>query len=142
MLGRVEFPVPPTVLKSTIDSRIREMAMQALMQGRLQASDLDAWSKTTREELEPEARRSIRAWYLIQKIGKKEKIFATESDVAARITEIARQEGRTPTQIREALLEKDAMDDVRASVLERKVRKFLRDKAEIADGKAAANGGE
>ena len=46
---------------------------------------LEEHERVVRAELRDDAERSIRAWYLIEKIAKKEKVFATESDYEARI---------------------------------------------------------
>lgn len=139
ILGRVDFPVPPTVLSRTVGERLQHEAMQALYAGQMKGDDMQSWVADRKPELEKDAERSIRAWYLIQKIAKKEKIFATESDLEAKINEIARREGQTPTQVREQLREKDGIEELRAGALEEKVRKFLRDKAEIKEETAASD---
>ena len=72
-------------------------------------------------------------------IAKKEKIFSTESDVEARIVEIARREGQTPTQVREYFQKNDGIEELRTRILEENVRKFLRDKADIKEEAASAD---
>jgi trigger factor len=137
ILGRVDFPVPPTVLASTVRNQMQNEMQRALYSGQIDTSDFEGWMDAKKAEIEPEAARSIRAWYLIQKIAKKEKIFSTESDLEERIVEIARSEGQTPTQVREYFQKNDGIEDLRTGILEQKVRKFLQSKADITEGAAS-----
>ena len=96
-----------------------------------------------KEEIEVEERtkvqRSVRAWYIIEKIAEREKIFATEDDVHARIEEIAIQQDKTPTQVLEEFQKEDVIGRVRSDILEIKVRKFLTDAAQIVEEEGVAS---
>ncbi|MCB9831411.1 MAG: trigger factor [Planctomycetes bacterium] len=133
LLQRVEIPVPDTTLNRTLDAQARDQLIRRVMSGQMGTEDMGAAMAALREELRGEAEHSIRAWYLMQKIAKREKIFATEDDVQRRIEEMAMSRGTTPTKVREELAEKDALDQVRTAVLEQKVRIWLTEQVEIVE---------
>ena len=137
LVGRLEFPLPESTVVRATAATVREMLMARLMAGQL-AEDREAIDKA-RLELEGEARKkaetSIRAWYLMQKIAKKERIFCTEEDVEREIVHMAMHRGMTPTKIREEIAEKDNEGEVRARILEGKVRKWLTGRAQITEEK-------
>ncbi len=133
LLERVEIAVPETTLNRTLDAQSRDVLIRRVMSGQMGTEDMGAAMTGLRDELRPEAEHSIRAWYLMQKIAKREKIFATESDVQRRIEEMAAARNTTPTKIREELAEKDGLDQVRTSVLEQKVRNWLTEQVEIVE---------
>ncbi|MEE9394544.1 MAG: trigger factor [Planctomycetota bacterium] len=139
LLGQVSADIPKSVVEQTMAGRIREIAMQRIMAGELDPDVAhEDHFKTIRDEEMPEVERGIRAWYLIEAIAKKERIFATETDIDARIVEMAQQEQMTPTKVREELSKNDGLNRVRSSILERKVRTFLTEEAEIAEEKGEA----
>ncbi|MCA9320634.1 MAG: hypothetical protein KDB53_07865, partial [Planctomycetes bacterium] len=135
LLGRCEIPLPEDGLEKAIEGSLREAIIERIYSGSFDANEQSI--EQLREELAGETRtrveRSMRLWYLIEKIAKAEKIFATENDYEARIVAMARARNTTPTKIREQIAEKEAENDIRASILESKVRKWLTDKAEIAE---------
>lgn len=138
VLERCPFPVPQTVVQKTVNAhveeRLKEAYMTALYAGEKLADEkFHEMAGAMRTEELPKAERSIRAWYLIERIAKKEKIFATEGDLEQKIEEMAVAEGKTPTQIREILVKEDSLDGLRMRILEQKVRNFLKAEARIVD---------
>lgn len=138
VLERCPFPVPQTVVQKTVNAhveeRLKEAYMTALYAGEKLADEkFHEMAAAMRTEELPKAERSIRAWYLIERIAKKEKIFATEADLEQKIEDMAVAEGKTPTQIREILVKEDSLDGLRMRILEQKVRNFLKAEARIVD---------
>lgn len=138
VLERCPFPVPQTVVQKTVNAhveeRLKEAYMTALYAGEKLADEkFHEMAAAMRTEELPKAERSIRAWYVIERIAKKEKIFATEADLEQKIEDMAVAEGKTPTQIREILVKEDSLDGLRMRILEQKVRNFLKAEARIVD---------
>lgn len=85
------------------------------------------------EEAEKEAERRVRVFFLLEAIAKSQKIFVTEGDIDVELRNIAAQNNVTPEQAREHYEKNDLLGDLRLSVMERKVREFLRENAKITD---------
>lgn len=114
---------------------------RAVLQGRLAGkseSEAAAEVEKKREEIRKAVERDARAWLVFERLAKKEKIFALEDDVAKEYERLARENGRTPTEIRRYYEEKELVAELRAEILEKKVRAFLRSRAKTTDRGAAA----
>lgn len=133
ILAKTDFPLPETVVEEAIGREIQNRLMQAMMSGQLGKDDIGAAATEMREELRPDVERSIRGWYVLEKIAKKEKVFSTESDFIERIQQMAISSGKTPTQVLEEIEKNEARDQVRTDILEQKVRKWLTDNAKISE---------
>jgi trigger factor len=85
------------------------------------------------EEAHKEAERRVGVFFLLDSIATNEKIFVTEGDVDVELRNIAAQNKVSPDQTREHYESNELMGDLRLSLMERKVREFLRDNATITD---------
>jgi trigger factor len=84
-----------------------------------------------REELERDSSLRVKAMLLIDAIGKKEGIEATDADVEAALEERAKEEGRKPIAIRAAMEKRREFDQFKEQVRYDKVRQFLLSKAKV-----------
>ena len=66
-------------------------------------------------------------------IARQEKIFVTETDVDVQLRNIAAENKVPPEQVREYFTAENRLGDLRVGIMERKVREFLREKADITD---------
>ena len=125
--------LPESLVERALNRQVQQRLYRSVMNGQISMDNIDA----ARAELEASERatveRHVRAWYVIEKIAAKEKVFATEDDVGARIQEIAVREEKTPTQVFEELEEKEMLEQVRTDVLESKVRKLLAEAADVVE---------
>ncbi len=133
ILERVPMALPESTVNGAVERQAQEVLMQRLMAGELQAENITQAQAELKKELLPQAERSIRAWYIIQKFAKREKIFSTENDYNDRIESMAMAKGVTPTAIREEISKHNASDQVRTDILETKVRKWLTEQVKIVD---------
>jgi len=77
-----------------------------------------------------EARASIKAWFVLEALARREKVFVTEEDTAAEFQAIARRNGVSPDEVRRYYEEQEGLlGALRAELLERKVRRLLREQA-------------
>ncbi len=144
ILESAHFDLPPRQVARIVAEKSRTLAE------RLEARGVDAGAAASmvaerRLRIEAEVRNELRTWYVLERIGRKERIFALEDDVNAEIEAIARSEGRTPSAVREELEEHDALPDLRTSVQERKIRDFLYRSSRIVESKTPpddAGGGD
>ncbi len=138
LLERCEFDIPESVVRRTLNSRIsdaiREQVMPRIYAGeQLDDDEIKEMGTALETELKPEVEADVRRWYLIDTVATEEKIFATESDIDERIEQMAAHSGQRPSEMRQKIAEENGFEDIRANILESKVRKLLFEKAEIVD---------
>ena len=73
----------------------------------------------------------LKEFFLLEKIGEKEKIFATEDEVANRIQMMSMAYGVPPATMMGQLQESGRIDEIRQTLRNEKVRGFLREKANV-----------
>lgn len=129
-----DFEIPDTVLgherqrmRDSVDMRLRRE------QPALSAGERDAKANEELEANEDEIKAKIRRTYILEKIGRKEEIEATEADVDERIEAMARANEIWPHQLREWLQERNMIESLYGDIQLEKVRAFLRDNAKIND---------
>ncbi|HVR72761.1 MAG TPA: trigger factor [Planctomycetota bacterium] len=95
-------------------------------------------------EIEPEAaqgedeaasdvRRSVKEFFILEKIAEVEKIFATEDEVRDRLKRLAVAYGESPARTEDEMRSSGRLEDLRVSIRHEKVRAFLRKAAKITD---------
>ncbi|HYC77512.1 MAG TPA: trigger factor [Planctomycetota bacterium] len=124
-----------------VENRMHLIVSQLKLRGMDERAAVEEVEKR-REEFRKEVERDARGWLLVEKIAKKEKIFALEDDVAREYERIARERGDTPTSVRRRYEEEGLTGGLRAEILEKKVKAFLRSHAKVTDraSEAAAGG--
>ena len=133
ILGLVDIPLPESSVQKTVEAQSRQVLMQRVMAGQSLAADSTQLQAEIKTEILPMAERSIRAWYVMQKIAKREKIFVTETDFNTRVEELAAARHTTPTAIRKEIVDQNATDEIRMEILEEKVRKWLLENIKIVE---------
>jgi trigger factor len=91
-----------------------------------------------RRSLAVEARNDIRRALVLDAIGRAEKIEPTDKEIERELAEQAKEEGRTPEQVRRRLERADDLDRIVNRVYHRKVMEFLVRNAEVTSETAAA----
>lgn len=132
ILETMDFDMPEDMIAKEALKMKDKRRVQLSQQG---ASDediekeLDGFEKKSADDV----RKSFRAQLLIQKIAEKEKIFATEEDVDARIAALAPMYGRSAEELKQYYEARGWINTIREEVRAEKVRNLLLDKAEIVD---------
>ena len=122
--------------QSLVEDQKQHLLQQVEEQLRQQGADNDAVKREVvkhGEEAEKEAERRVRVFFLLDTIAKDQKVFVTEGDVDVELRNIAAQNKVSPEQAREHYEKNELMADLRLSIMERKVREFLRENAKITD---------
>ncbi|MBM3974590.1 MAG: trigger factor [Planctomycetes bacterium] len=96
----------------------------------------------SKDEAKQDAERRVRLFFLIEAVARQQKLFVTENDIEAELRAIALANSNenvqfTSAQAREFLEQQNRLGELRLSILERKVRDFLRENAKIVDKKGA-----
>ena len=140
LVGGLELELPEDLI-----DRQRKVAEERV------AQELIAEEKTEEEINEERAKAGeaaaedltgeLKEFFLLEKIGEKEKIFATEDEVANRIQMMSMVYGVPPAAMMGQLQESGRIDEIRQTLRNEKVRGFLREKASII-GDSPQNDGD
>ena len=82
------------------------------------------------------AQRSLRAIYVMEAIAGKEELGVTDADVEGELRSIAARNGVEPAEVRKYYQEQGLFQQLGLELLERKVRNFLRETADIRAAEA------
>jgi trigger factor len=122
-----EFDIP----ESLLSMETAHLANEAIASGKAEEKDFER----LKAELEGNARRNIKANILIDMIGEKENIEATEDELKEKIVELSRRLSLSPENVMKYYITRDgSLDGVRRSVFEDKVLNLLIEKADIEKG--------
>jgi len=132
LLNDNPFALPQSLVKDQKQHLLQQLEGQMRQGG---AGDDDVKQELVKhtEEAEKEAERRVRVFFLLDAIASSQKIFVTEGDMDVELRNIAAQNNVSPDQAREHYEKNDLLGDLRLSIMERKVREFLRDQAKITD---------
>ena len=95
--------------------------------------EIEKQLEEAQEEIQKDAQRRVRLYFLLEGVARKEKIFVTETDVDVQLRNIAAENNVPPEQVREYFTAENRLGDLRVGIMERKVREFLRENANITD---------
>ncbi len=134
LVARNEFPIAPALVDRYAQAIVNRAKSQLMMMGVDVESVDDA---KMRAEVKTEAEEEARGAILLQAIGEREGITASDADVQKRIAELAQARNENPKQLR-AELEKDhRIHQLQTQIREQKTLELLISQAKITDGEAA-----
>lgn len=126
------FDLPESMVADQLEHSLAEFKKR-LEQSGAKDSELEKRVEEARPEAQQDAERRVRVFFLLDAIAKKEKIFVTEGDIEAELRQIAAQHSVAVNEVREHYEKNKLLADLRLSVMERKVRDFLRQHAKLTD---------
>ena len=121
----------------TLHCQNQRLVIERMMKGESEES-AQAAIEAEKDKVRKIVERDAKAWLIVEKLAKKEKIFALEDDVAKEIARIAEEQGTTPTKVRESYEAEGVIPELRANVLERKVLDFLKAHGTVTEAKEGA----
>ncbi len=132
LLASHTFDIPQSVVADQKRHLLQQFG-ERLKQAKLGEDEIKAKLTEVETEAGSDAERQVRAFFLLDSIARKHKIFVTESDVDAELRLIAAQHEAPPDEVRQHYETNKMLPDLRVSIMQRKVRDFLRDKATYTD---------
>lgn len=137
LVDNYDFPIPQAYVdqqvESIIESRLRSLAGQGIDP---RALNLD-WNKL-RESQAERALRDVRASLLLEKVGDREAIHATQEEVDAEIQRIARQEREAVASVRRRLEQDGTVGRIAGHIRTQKTLNFLFEQANKVEPPAPA----
>jgi trigger factor len=130
VLARHDFVVPESLVVRELSHRIGH-ARESL---RRQGVDPDAvrWDyQKLSAELRPDAERTVRRALLLEAIAAREELTASDADVDAEVTRLARESGRAPQAVRSLLERGNELEGLRLTLREAKTLADLVEHAKV-----------
>ena len=136
LLARIEIPLPDRVIDAEIEQRRQSLAERLERSDATLDSYLEAIGKTA-EELEADfgedARRSVKAGFILDKLARQEDLGVTEGDLGAYVTEQAYRLGVPPDRLAKELTDRSQLGAVVADVLRFKALSLIAQRASVVD---------
>jgi trigger factor len=137
LVDRANFEMAGGPVDRALGSRLERLMIERMIRGESEDAARAA-VEADRNKIRDIVERDAKAWLIVEKLAKKEKIFALEDDVAKEIARIAEEQGTTPTKVRESYEAEGVIPELRANVLERKVLDFLKAHGTVTEAKEDA----
>lgn len=130
LIEQTPMELPEAMIELQVEAKVDELRdsfkdldlAEAQITERLEMERQQAYDQTTK---------AMRAVYLIEEIAKAEEIQVTQEDMLGEIREIAVRNGTEPEEVRKYYQEQNLFQQLGLELLERKVRSFLRESADI-----------
>jgi trigger factor len=126
------FEVSVAMVENQVDNFLNQ-SMQSLVMRGIDPKRLPAPTEAQRSQVKPAAIRAVKAGLILKAISEKENIEVSDEELDTAISERAEQMGMTQDYLKDQLEQNKMLEDVRASVLQEKVYKFIQDNARITE---------
>ncbi len=130
LIAANEFDVPDSMVEQQIDQFLGQ-TRQALIARGMEANRIPMPTEAQRAQIRPSAVRTVKAGLLMKTIGEIENIEVTDEELQAGLEERAKQFGMSVDYLRDQLDTHDLLEDLKGSVLQQKIYKFLEENSEI-----------
>lgn len=130
LIAGANFDLPEPLLAEQTESRLQQLSQQMEEQG-VEPEKILTEVEDQRENARKEAERGLRALLVVEALGEKESLLVTNDELEAELASIAERNNATVEEVREYYVKNNLGQQMAVEVLERKVRKFLRENATI-----------
>jgi trigger factor len=131
LLAAQAFELPGMMLEEQTNSRLRQLARQ-LEQQEVPKEKIEEQVESQRESTRETAARGMRALFLVQAIAEKENLLVNREDMESELAAIAERNKASVDEVNEYYKKNNLFDQMAIEILERKVRKFLRENAKVS----------
>ena len=132
LLSRNDFEVAPSMIAREVSARIDGMRRQFAQAG-IRLEDAGMSEQALWAQFEPEATFNVKAFLLLDAIGKAEGIDVTDEELDEAIAEIAEERGTTPERLRPTMERTQELVLLRAQIREEKILDHLMERAEVTE---------
>jgi trigger factor len=141
LLAAHDIPVPPSLIEEQQRASLGALGHRMEQEG-APADVIEKKLEEAKGEAQQDALRRVKLFFLIEAVARQHKLFVTENDIEQELRAIASANSDhnhqfTTAQVREHLERENRLGELRLSILERKVRDFLRENAKIVDRKGS-----
>lgn len=122
--------LPPRIVDDQVEAHQQELREKLMEQG-LGEEEAKTRAEEERDRSRASAVKSLKAVYLIEEIARTKELQVTEQDVTGEIQAIAARNGTDPAEVAKYYREQSLLRQLGLELLERKVRRYLRESAAI-----------
>jgi trigger factor len=136
VLEQVNIPLPERVIEAEIDQRRQSLNDRLQQAGMTMDAYLEGSGQTAEaveEEFGNDARRSVKAGFILDKLAVEEELGIESSELNSYITEQAYRIGVSPDQLAQQLTENGQLNNVVADVLRSKALTLIAERATVTD---------
>lgn len=131
ILGDHPFDLPEVLVGDQVEGRLAELR-ENLEKEELDAETIEERLNAEKGGAEESSRRGLKAIYLFEEIAKKQSLLLKAQDFEVEFAAIARRNNTTPQEVQSYYKDqKGLVNQLGIELLERKVRSFLRESADI-----------
>lgn len=124
---------PQVLVDHEVDRRMEELVRRLMEQGIDPMKANVDWQQFREAQRQP-AEETVKSTLVLDEVGRREQIEATDEDLAKEIDRFAERSGRTATAVRATLDKEDGLDRIRAGIRREKTMNWLLEKANIITG--------
>jgi trigger factor len=136
LLARIEIPLPERLIDAEIEQRRQSLTERLERSDATLDSYLEAIGKTAEEleaDFDEDARRSVKAGFVLDKLAGQEEIGVTEAELGAYVTEQAYRIGVPPDRLARELTDRGQLGAVVADVLRSNTMALIAQRAKVTD---------
>jgi trigger factor len=130
LINQTELELPAPLLAEQTESRLQQLHDRLSQQG-LSHEKIHEAMEEQRGTAAEEAEKGMRALLIVEALGEKENLLVTNEELDAEINSIAERNQSTVDEVRKYYSENNLGQQMAIEILERKVRTFLREGAEL-----------
>ena len=136
LIGAIDIPLPERVITAEVDARRQSLHDQLERAGLSMKSYLESADTTQaklEQDFEADARRSVKAGFILDKIASQEELSVTGEQLSAYVTEQAYRMGVAPDRLAQQLSDNGQLRAVAADVLRGNALTLLAERARVTD---------
>ena len=136
LLARIDIPLPEDLVDREVSSRRQSLTDRLERSGNTMDEYLEATNQSAGqldEQLVQDARRSIKAGFILDKLASQEELGVDQEELAAYVTEQAYQLGISPDRLAKELSDRGQLASLAGDVLRRKAMTLIAERAAVTD---------
>ena len=136
LLARIDIPLPEDLVDREVASRRQSLTDRLERSGNTMDEYLGATNQSAGqldEQLVQDARRSIKAGFILDKLASQEELGVDQEELAAYVTEQAYQMGISPDRLAKELSDRGQLASLAGDVLRRKAMTLIAERAAVTD---------
>ena len=122
--------LPEPVLEEQTQTRLQSLA-QRLGQSGMPQEEIDKELESQKDTARDEAHKGLKALLVVETLGEKEDLMVTQEDLQEELQSIAERNQTSLDEVRKYYSENNLGQQMAIELLERKVRKYLRENAKV-----------
>ncbi len=128
LVEKYEFDLPKNIVEQEIDVQLNQRAQQMSQEEIKELQENPEKLEELKKEIEPEAKKSVKATFIVDALAKKEGIDVSDQEVIQTIYYEAMQLGRNPQEILEAYQKQGLLPAIKMAMIEDKLLTHLLNK--------------